>query len=117
VQNLWKTDSTSKKNTPHVEFGVGPLPSAKHKWHIDNTLDAKIAAGVVHKSERGFRIHIYGPIAIRLDKVIGVLPISAVYVAAYPDEIPRAAGGRRVEGQEQFGRCTAEQSSYYLPYL
>ena len=43
---------------PIVEFGVGPLPSAKHKWHIDNALDTKITAGVVHNGERGFRIHI-----------------------------------------------------------
>jgi hypothetical protein len=43
---------------PNVEFGVGPLPSAKHKWHIDYTLDAKIAAGEVHNGERGLHIHI-----------------------------------------------------------
>jgi hypothetical protein len=28
---------------------------------------------------------LYGSITLRLAKVIGVLPISAVYVAAYPD--------------------------------
>jgi hypothetical protein len=57
---------------------VGPLPSAKHKWHIDNALDATITGGVVHNGERGFQISIL-PI---LSKVIGVLPILAVYVAA-----------------------------------
>jgi hypothetical protein len=51
-------ESTSKKNSPNVGFGVSPLPSAKHKWHIDNALDAKIAADVVHNGERGFHIHI-----------------------------------------------------------
>jgi hypothetical protein len=64
---------------------VGPLPSAKHKWHIDNALDAKIAAGLVHNGEGGFHIHIYGSLSHRLAKVIGGLPILAVYVAAYPD--------------------------------
>jgi Cu/Zn superoxide dismutase len=54
---------------------VGPLPSAKHKWHIDNALDAKITAGVVHNGERGFHIHMYGSVASRLAKVIGFLPI------------------------------------------
>jgi hypothetical protein len=58
VQFLWKTESTSKNPTPNVGFGVGPLPSAKHKFHIDNSLDAKIAASVVHNGERGFHIHI-----------------------------------------------------------
>ena len=47
-----------KTPPPNVGFGVGPLPSAKHKWHIDNALDAKITAGVVHNGERGFHIHI-----------------------------------------------------------
>ena len=37
---------------------MGPLPSEKHKWHIDNALDTKITAGVVHNGERGFHIHI-----------------------------------------------------------
>jgi hypothetical protein len=37
---------------------VGPLPSAKHKWHTDDARDAKITAGVVHNGERGFHIHI-----------------------------------------------------------
>ena len=37
---------------------MGPLPSANHKWHIDNALDAKITARVVHNGERGFYIHI-----------------------------------------------------------
>jgi hypothetical protein len=48
------------ENTPpqNVGFGVGPLPSAKHKWHIDNALDTKITAGVVHIGERGFHTHI-----------------------------------------------------------
>jgi hypothetical protein len=31
---------------------------AKHKWHIDNALDAKITARVFHNGERGFYIHI-----------------------------------------------------------
>ena len=47
-----------KKTPPNVGFGVGPLPSPNHKWHIGNALDAKIAAGVVHNGERGFHIHI-----------------------------------------------------------
>jgi hypothetical protein len=58
VQFLWKTESTSKTPLPNVGFGVGPLPSAKHKWHIDYALDAKITAGVVHIGELGFHIHI-----------------------------------------------------------
>jgi hypothetical protein len=37
---------------------VGPLPSEKHKTHINNALNAKIAAGLVHNGERGFHIHI-----------------------------------------------------------
>ena len=37
---------------------MGPLPSAKHKWQIDNALDAKITARVVHNGERAFYIHI-----------------------------------------------------------
>jgi hypothetical protein len=64
---------------------VGPLPSEKHILHIDNALDAKIAAGEVHNGELGFHIHLHGSITLRLAKVIGVLPILAVYVAAYPD--------------------------------
>jgi hypothetical protein len=55
---VWKTESTSKNLSQNVGFGVGPLPSAKHKWHIDNALDAKITARVVHNGERGFHIHI-----------------------------------------------------------
>ena len=42
----------------NVGFGVGPLPSAKHIWHTDNFLDAKITAGLVHNGEIGFYIHI-----------------------------------------------------------
>jgi hypothetical protein len=41
-----------------VGFGVGPLPSAKNKWHIHNALDAKIIAGLVHNGERGFQMNI-----------------------------------------------------------
>jgi hypothetical protein len=37
---------------------VGPLTSAKRKWHIDNALDAKITSGEVHNGERDFHIHI-----------------------------------------------------------
>jgi hypothetical protein len=37
---------------------VGPLPSAKNKWHIHNALDAKITAGLVHNGERGLYMHI-----------------------------------------------------------
>jgi hypothetical protein len=37
---------------------VDPLPSAKHKWHIDNALDAEITAGVVNNGERGFHVNI-----------------------------------------------------------
>jgi hypothetical protein len=37
---------------------VGPLPSAKNKWHIHNALDAKITAGLYHNGERGFHIHV-----------------------------------------------------------
>jgi hypothetical protein len=64
---------------------VHPLPSAKDKWHIDNALGAKIAASVLQNGKRGFHIQFYGSITVRLAKVIGVLPILAVYVAAYPD--------------------------------
>jgi hypothetical protein len=48
-----------KPHPPNVGFGVGPLPSAKYKWHIDNALSAQITAGVGHNGERGFHIHIY----------------------------------------------------------
>jgi hypothetical protein len=36
---------------------VGTLKSEKHKWYIDNGLDAKITAGVVHNGKHGFHIH------------------------------------------------------------
>jgi hypothetical protein len=71
VQFLCKTELTSKNPTPNVGFGVGPLPSAKHKWHIDNALDAKITADVVHNSERGFHMHIAWLYNFRRAKVIG----------------------------------------------
>jgi hypothetical protein len=86
---LWKTESTSKENTPNVGFGVGPLPSSKHKWHIDNALDAKIAASVVHNGEQGFHIHISWLYSSSISQRYMILPILAVYVAAYPDSIPR----------------------------
>jgi hypothetical protein len=55
----WKTESTSKNPAPKRRiWRLGPLPSAKHEWYIDNALDAKIAAGVVHNGEIGFYIHI-----------------------------------------------------------
>jgi hypothetical protein len=53
-----KRSRPRKNPPPNVGFGVGPLPSAKHKWQIDNALGAKIAAGVVHNGERGFHIYI-----------------------------------------------------------
>ena len=37
---------------------MGPLPSAKKKWHIHNALDAMITADLVHYVERGFQMHI-----------------------------------------------------------
>jgi hypothetical protein len=54
-----------KTPPPNVGFGMGPLPSAKHKFHIDNALAAKTTAGVVHNGERGFHIHFYSSIALR----------------------------------------------------
>jgi hypothetical protein len=68
---------------------VGPLPSAKHKCHILNSLDAKITAEITAvkftTANVAFISIFYGSIARRLAKVIGVLPVLAVYVAAYPD--------------------------------
>jgi hypothetical protein len=64
---------------------VGPLPLAKHKWRFDNALDAKITAGVVHNGERGFHIHLLWLYSSSISQSLGVLPIWAVYVAAYPD--------------------------------
>jgi hypothetical protein len=63
---------------------VGPLPSAKHKCHIHNSLDAKIAAVKFTTANVAFISVFYGSIALRLAKVIGVLPVLALYVAAYP---------------------------------
>ena len=59
---------------------MGPLPSAKHKWHIDNALGAMITAGVVHNGESGFIAIFIGSRTLRLAKAIGVLPILAVYL-------------------------------------
>jgi hypothetical protein len=53
-----KRSRPRKTPPPNVGFGVDLLPSAKHKWHIDNTLDAKITACVFHNGERDFHIHI-----------------------------------------------------------
>ena len=39
-----KRSRPGKTPTLHVGFGVGPLPSAKHKCHIHNSLDATITA-------------------------------------------------------------------------
>jgi hypothetical protein len=64
---------------------VGPLPSAKNVWHIDNSLDPMIATGLVHNSDVAFISIFYGSRTLRLAKVIGAFPIFAVYVAAYPD--------------------------------
>jgi hypothetical protein len=52
-----KRSQPRKTPPPNVGFSVGPLPSAKHKWHIDNALDAKLNASVIHNGERGFHIH------------------------------------------------------------
>ena len=53
-----KRSRPGKTPTPNVGFGVGPLPSAKNKWHIHNALDAKITAGLIHNGERGFHMNI-----------------------------------------------------------
>jgi len=46
-----------EKKHPKRRIWLGPLP-AKHKFHIDNALDAKITAGAVHNGERGLHINI-----------------------------------------------------------
>ena len=80
-----KRSRPGKTPTPNVGFGVGPLPSAKNKWHIHNALDAKITAGLVHNGERGFQMLILWLYNSSISQSIGVLPVLAVYVAAYPD--------------------------------
>jgi hypothetical protein len=80
-----KRSRPGKTPTPNVGFGVGPLPSAKYKCHIHNSLDAKIAAVEFTMANVAFISIFYGSITLRLAKVIGVLPVLAVYVAAYPD--------------------------------
>ena len=67
---------------PKRRIWRGSVTISKNKWHIH---DANNTAGLVHKGERGFHMHILCSIAPRLVKVIGVLPVLAVYVAAYPD--------------------------------
>ena len=79
-----------KTPTPNVGFGVGPLPSAKHKCHIHNSLDAKITA-VFTMANAAFISIFYGSITLRLAKVIGVLPVLAVYICS---GIPRLSTPR-----------------------
>ena len=69
-----------KPHPPNVGFGVGPLPSAKHKWHIDNALEAKITAGVVYNGKRGFHMHIVWLYNSSISQSYTVLPVLAVYV-------------------------------------
>ena len=62
---------------------MGPLPSEKRKCNIHNSLDAKITAVLFTMANVALISIFYGSITLRLAKVIGVLPVLAVYVAAY----------------------------------
>ena len=64
---------------------MGPLPSAESKWHIHNALDAKITDSLVHDGERGFQMNILWLYSSSISQSYRVLPVLAVYVAAYPD--------------------------------
>jgi hypothetical protein len=60
-------------------------PAASRTRHIHNALDAKITAGLVHNGERGFHMHTLWLYSSSISQSYRVLPVLAVYVAAYPD--------------------------------
>ena len=75
-----------KPRPPNVGFGVGPLPSAKNKWHIHNALDAKVTALTCLPSAIQGRF-------LKVGKSVRAAPILDLHLGRLWEERRASAGG------------------------